>query len=400
MMLYKNVSVTVLMTAAVLSCVSGVSAQMPPQMKASVRVETVKMLDASQPKPYNGSIVTKEAVNLVPRVSGYLTNVAFQEGAVVKKGDLLFEIEDTIYQINVRTAESALRQNEAELDLAEKTHKRVANIQEKSKLAVTEQEIDEADRAVQFYKAKVEETKARLDQAKTDLSYTKIYSPLTGQIGAKQFSVGDYLTPGSGVLATIVQFDPIRITFPISEKEYMTYFRVGKDGKKDKEANIEILLADGKPYSGKYDVDFLDNKIDSQTGTMMIYLLCENPDKQLVPGGWTKVKLSERYADPKPSVSVSALMTDGKNHSVYVVTADNKAESRKVMIGEQVFDRQIIESGLKEGEQVIIGGLNKIKSGDEVIPVGDEKPAGEVKPAESKESPKTPVRQEPPKDSK
>jgi len=344
--------------------------QAPPP---AVRVEKVSMLDSSQPRPYNGSITAKESVNLVPRVTGYLTSVKFQEGATVKKGDLLFEIEDTTYEIAVRTVQAQIAQTEAQIALAKRNLERAKPLWEKKKAgevsAITDQEMDEYNRALQELEAKKAENVARLDQAKTDLSYTKIYAPLTGQIGAKQFSTGNFLSPNIGVLATIVQYDPITIMFPVSEKEYITYFQGDENTKKN--ANIEIILANNAPFKGKFKIDFIDNKIDSRTGTIMIYLLCENPDKQLVPGGWTKIKLSERYTNPKASVNVSALMTDGKSHSVYVVTKENTVELRKVEIGELVFDHQVVESDLAEGEIVIVGGLNKVKPGDKVNPVSE-----------------------------
>jgi RND family efflux transporter MFP subunit len=366
----------------------GMPDKMPPP---AVRVEKVTSRDSSQPRPYNGSIAAKELVNLIPRVTGYLTGMKFQEGATVQKGDLLFEIEDTIYQINVRTAESQIRQTEAEIELAKKNLERAKTLYVKKKTGesspITDQEMDEVNRTIQLLEAKLSENQAKLDQTKTDLSYTKIYAPLSGQIGAKQFSTGNFLSPNSGVLATIVQYDPITIMFPVSEREYITYFIEGENSKKT--PNIEIVLANNEPFKEKFKIDFIDNKIDSSTGTIMIYLLCENPNKELVPGGWTKIYLSERYANPKPAVNVSALMTDGKKHSVYLVNNAKKVEVREVEIGELVFDRQIIESGLKEGEIVIVGGLNKVKPGDEVNAVYDSvirKPTPDAVP--SKEPPK------------
>ncbi|MDR1491494.1 MAG: efflux RND transporter periplasmic adaptor subunit [Planctomycetaceae bacterium] len=344
----------------------GMPGKMPPP---AVRVEKVTLRDSSQPRPYNGSIIAKELVNLVPRVTGYLTGVKFQEGAIVQKGDALFEIEDTIYQINVRTIEAQIRQTEAEIVLAKRNLERAKELHVRDSKTITDQEMDEVNRTIQLFEAKLSENQARLDQAKTDLSYTKIDAPLSGQIGAKQFSTGNFLSPNSGVLATIVQYDPITIMFPISEKEYIAHF-VESENKK-KTPNIEIFLANNEPFKEKFKIDFIDNKIDSNTGTIMIYLLCENPNRELVPGGWTKVYLSEHYANPKPAVNVSALMTDGKSHSVYVVNNEKKVEERKVEIGDLAFDRQVIESGLKEGEVVIVGGLNKVAPGAEVNAVYD-----------------------------
>ena len=350
----------------------------PPAMPTVVRVEAVGTLDSTQPVPKVGTVAAKETVQLVPRVSGYLMNIAFQEGDFVNEGDLLFEIEDTIYQINVRMAESVIKQNEAEIALAKRNHERVQQLVRTR--AATEQEVDEAFRTINLHEARLEESKARLDQAQTDLGYTKIYAPLSGRIGAKQFSKGNYLTPASGVMATIMQFDPITVNFPVTEREFSTYFH--KSGE-NKEAKIEILLADGTPYEDDFHIDFLDNYVDRFSGQLMVYLLCKNESGKLFPGGFTTVKLSEKFEEPKPAVNVAALMTDGVTHYVYVMQMYQKeiddgkgnkvsqpafkVERRDVQVGAQVFDRQIITSGLAPGEQVVVGGLNKIRPGQDVM---------------------------------
>lgn len=341
-------------------------AQMPGMGEGpptSVRVETVGTLNGTQPVSKVGRVLAKETVDLVPRVSGYLESVKFKEGDYVNEGDLLFEIEDTLYEINVRMAEAVVKQIEAEVELAKRSQERVMKLAPNR--SATEQEIDEAMRGVLYQEGRLEEAKARLDQSKTDLSYTKIYAPLSGRIGAKRFSEGNYLTPQSGVLATIRQFDPITVTFPVSEREFMTYFQ----NTDNRETGIEVLMANHKPYQGEYDIDFLDNHFDSDTGQIMIYLICKNADTKLVPGNWTRINLSEHFEQPRAAASITALMTDGAHHYVYVVTKDNKIERRDVVIGDQVYDKQIITSGLNPGERIVVGGLNRIKPGDAITPI-------------------------------
>jgi len=359
--------------------------QMPggaPQIPAMpVRVDVVGLLDHTQPVPKVGTVTAKETVQIVPRVSGYLMNVAFKEGDYVKEGDLLFEIEDTVYEINVKIAKSVIQQIEAEIELAKLNRERVEQLVKRE--VSRQQELDDVMRTLSLHEGRLKEAQARLEQAENDLSYTKIYAPLNGRIGAKQFSVGNYLTPASGVLATIMQFDPIRVEFPATEREFSTYFH---DVNKNKEAKIEILLADGTPYEEQFKIDFLDNYVDKFTGQLMVYLLCDNESGKLFPGGFTTVKLSEKLAEPKPAVNVAALVTDGESHSVYVVEVivdengnlvlnekgekQHKVDRRPVTLGPQVVDRQIITSGLKPGEMVVIGGLNKIMfPGQPIIPV-------------------------------
>ena len=360
-----------------LLCLS-VHAQRPDFGPPAVRVETVSTLESSQPKSYPGFVTAKETVHLIPRVSGYLENIAFQEGGMVKEGDLLFEIEDTVYEINVRVADAVVKQIEAEIALAKRDLERTQTLHNRN--VATEQEMDQAVRTIALQEARLEEAKAALDQAKNDLSYTKIYAPLTGRIGAKKFSKGNYLTPNSGLLATIVQFDPVRIRLQATESDFITYLKSDylkeqADGTKgnSKKAQIDILGPTGVRYEGKFGIEFADNLVDDATGTITVFLICENKELQFYPGGYTTVLLSERFDEPMAAVSVTALMTDGIKDYVYLVDSENKALRRDVVKGPQVFDRQVITSGLKPGDKVVVGGLNKVVPNGEVRPMETEK---------------------------
>lgn len=339
-------------------------AQAPPKVLPAVRVEQVGTLESTQPKNYVGTVRGKETVNVVPRVSGYLEKVAFQEGASVKKGDLLFEIEDKVYSINVKVAESVVKQIEAEIELAKRDLERTKTLRGQN--VATEQEMDQARRTISLQEAKLDEAKANLEQMQNDLSYTKIYSPLSGRIGEKLFSEGNYITPNSGILATVVQYDPIRVKFSLSEADYLSFLQ--KPGAMER-TQIEILCADNTPYDGEYKMEFLDNIVDKGTGTITLFLECDNEDRQLLPGGYVKVALSERFEQPMPAVNVTALMNDGSKHYVFVLNQEDKVERRDIVTGKQVYDRQIVLSGLEPGEKVVVGGLNKIRSGDTVKPV-------------------------------
>lgn len=350
-----------MMTA--LLCATAVWSARAAAVLPAVRVEKVGEISRTEAKTYVGTVHGSETVDIVARINGVMWKSAFKEGSIVRKGDLLFQIEDTIYRENVNAAHAALDQNQAELNYAAKEKARYEKLYKSSATAQTTYE--NAIRTFKVSEAKTLEAKAKLVLAENDLSYTKIRAPLSGRIGRNVYSEGNYITPEKGTLATIVQFDPIEVRFAMSEADFFKYSKNGtlaSDG-------LEIIRADGRRYGGKFRVDFLDNQIDSKTGTLMIQLKGENPQMELVPGGFVMVKFHENFAKPLPAVSVTAVMTDGKRHYVYAVGADNKVERRYLELGAQVGGRQAVLSGLKAGDTVITGGLHKVKPGDRVEPV-------------------------------
>lgn len=356
-----NMSFQKILTAALCGItISGIYAGAPVP---AVRVEKATELTKTESKVYVGTVGASETVDIVARINGVMWKSAFKEGSLVKKGDLLFQIEDTIYKENVNVAKATLKQTLAELNYAAKERTRYEKLYKSSATAQTTYE--NAVRSYQVYEGKLDEARANLVLAENNLSYTKINSPLTGRIGRNVYSEGNYITPEKGTLATIVQFDPIKIKFSMSEADFFKHSRNGQLSS----AGLEIIRADGKPYKGKIKVDFIDNQIDSKTGTLMIQLEGENPVMELIPGGYVTVKFSDIFEKPQPAVSVTALMTDGKKHYVYVVGPENKVERRNIVIGPQVQDKQVVLSGLKTGETVIIGGIHKTKPGEKVNPV-------------------------------
>ena len=359
-----NVFFRRIMTAAICGAAGlGVQAAGPEATAPSVRVEKVTELSQTEPKTYVGTVAASETVDIVARINGVMWKSAFKEGSLVKKGDLLFQIEDTIYRENVAIARATIKQTQAELDYATREKERYSQLYQTNATAQTTYE--NALRSYRVYAGKLDEANADLVLAENDLSYTKIYAPLTGRIGRNIYSEGNYITPEKGTLATIVQFDPINIRFAMSEADF---FKHSRNGQLSSEG-LEIVRADNQPYKGKIKVDFIDNQIDTKTGTIMIQLVGENPDMALIPGGYVMVKFSEKFDKPLPAVSVTALMTDGQHHYVYVVGPENKIERRNIVIGPQVKDRQIVQSGLKTGETVVGGGINKTRPGETVNPV-------------------------------
>lgn len=333
----------------------------------SVIVESVCTMDASEFRTFIGMVNGSETVGIVPRVAGTLQKVMFQEGSLVEKGDVLFEIEDTVYKANVMVAEALIAQCEADLALATKEHERSQALLQSR--AIATQSFDTTLATQLLKKARLDEAKANLILTRHNYEHCRIISPISGRIGQKTLSEGSYITPSSGVLATVVQYQPIKVQFSMSESDFFRYFTSHDELKK---SVLEIVRANGERYDGNIAVKFVDNMVDKQTDTIMITLECDNPKDQLLPGGFVQVRLAEKFDSPLPAVTVSALLSDGAKHYVYLVTDQNTVERRNVEVGELVHRHQVIRSGLRPGERVVTGGMTKTAPGMKINPVAEQ----------------------------
>ena len=343
-------------------CVFALAAQAQMERPAAVvmaRRGTTVM--EAETRSYIGSVRPAETVNVTAKVNGTLWKTAFREGAIVLKGDLLFEIEDTIYKAKLQAAEAGLKQVEAEYDYAVKEYNRNKTLIDKKVISDAEFAIYEKNRA--SLEAKIAEMKATIRLCENDLSYTKIYAPITGRIGELVVSVGNEVGPTTGKLATIVQYDPIKIRFSMSEADF---YRNYKDGKLVNHTMV-VRDASGKELAGGIKIDFFDNQVDAATDTVMIQLLCPNADNAIVPGGFVKIDFTQKFDTPQLAIPTTAVMNEGKDLYVYVVGLDNIIEKRMIVAGDQVGDLQVVLEGLTIDELVVTGGAHKTYPGGKVV---------------------------------
>ena len=343
-------------------CVFALAAQAQMERPAAVvmaRRGTTVM--EAETRSYIGSVRPAETVNVTAKVNGTLWKTAFREGAIVLKGDLLFEIEDTIYKAKLQAAEAGLKQVEAEYDYAVKEYNRNKTLIDKKVISDAEFAVYEKNRA--SLEAKIAEMKATIKLCENDLSYTKIYAPITGRIGELVVSVGNEVGPTTGKLATIVQYDPIKIRFSMSEADF---YRNYKDGKLVNHTMV-VRDASGKELAGGIKIDFFDNQVDAATDTVMIQLLCPNADNAIVPGGFVKIDFTQKFDTPQLAIPTTAVMNEGKDLYVYVVGLDNIIEKRMIVAGDQVGDLQVVLEGLTIDELVVTGGAHKTYPGGKVV---------------------------------
>lgn len=350
--------------------------QMPP---ASVTVAHPVVQDVVNYNEFTGNLASIESVDIRARVQGYLRQVAFKDGAFVKKGDLLFEIEPETYRAQRDRAAAALMSAQADLQRATQDYQRVMEAVKSG--AVSQQEVSTYKAQKDMAEASVLSTKAALDQAELDLSYTKIASPIDGKISRNYVDVGNLVGAGENtLLANIVKLDPIYVYFNASESEYLDYMRdVQQDmATEPNKLPVNISLANNDPYPLPGRLDYLDNRVDPETGTVQIRAVIPNPDDKLYPGMFVRIRVPSQTIPNAILVQQKAIGTDIGGKYLLVVDAENTVRHRPVELGRQQGLLRVVTSGLTANENYIVSGLQFAYPGTLVnpIPEGAQQPAG------------------------
>ena len=345
----------------------------------------MKLAPVSRNSSFVGTVTSIQQVNLVPRVEGVLNSVNFQEGSIVTAGSLLFEIEKDTYQANLDGAKATLEAANATLLNAQATLNQASSTAERqNKLlaskAVAQEAVDQANTSRDSAAAQVKQAQAQIDQAQSqvklaelNLSYTDIKTPIAGRIGKTQLTAGNLVSPSTGVLATVIQMDPIRVVFSISDREYLQVI----DHLKPTNAGFEgdaaqyhpsLQLPDGTAYDQKGKITFIDNQINAGTGTVAVYAEFPNPKLQLIPGQFVSVGVEQGTSTELPVVPATAVQQDRDGNYVFVLGEGNLATIRRVVLSDRVGNDWAVETGLANGDVVISSGIQKIKPGIVVNP--------------------------------
>jgi membrane fusion protein (multidrug efflux system) len=304
-----------------------------------------------------------------PRVQGYLLRQAYTDGAPVKAGDLLFEVDDREYRAALDEARGTLARQQAALKKYELDVARYTPLEAKG--AVSKEELDNAVQGSRGAKAEVDAAAAAVQTAQLNLGWTRVYAPIDGVAGIAPVQVGDLVTP-STLLTTISQLDPIKVTFPISEREYLRFAdriqRHQQNARDSTEPDVEMILADGKPYSHSGRFHVANREVEVETGTIRIQALFPNPDGILRPGLYAKIRAATVVKHGALVVPQRALVETQGHYQAAVVGEGDKVAFRTVKPGEQVDNAWIVDEGLNAGERIVIEGLQKIRDGMVVKP--------------------------------
>lgn len=328
-----------------------------------VEVATVVQKTVPEYAEHIGQTEAPTNVEIRARVEGFIQEITFQEGAEVKQGDLLFVIDPKPYQEKVANAQAQLaevvaNQGKAQRDVDRYTP--LAKIQ-----AIPRKDFDDAIAANERAKASVQAAQSVLANAELDLSYTRMSAPVAGKIGSTAVRVGSLVGRSDPtLLATISSQDPIWVSFTASETQFLAYTKASMDKVNPlPPPKFELFLADGSlwPYPGK--LNFVDRTVDSTTGTLKIRVEFPNPEKMLKPGLFARVRVTIRERPNVLVIPQRAVQQIQDVNQVYVVNAENKVETRTVKLGGTAGTLQIVDSGLKPGELVIVEGLQKVRDG-------------------------------------
>ena len=316
-----------------------------------------------------GQAKGSQDVEIRARVEGYLKTVAFTEGSFVPKGQLLYQIDPAPFQVALDSAKADLATARARL---EKTNNDVARYRPLvEQQAVSQQELDNALSYQEAARAQVEASQASVDMAALNLGYAHITSPLDGLAGTTQVKAGNLVGRGeSTLLTTVSRVDPILFRAGLSEAEYLRLAkRVQETGRRaGREAQIELILADGTVHSHKGRVETIERAVDPTTGTLAVQFTFPNPDRLIRPGQYGRVRFVMETKAGALLVPQRAVTELQNLYSLAVVGADNKVAFRNVKVGPRVDGLWVIEEGLKPGEKVVVEGLQRLREGATVSP--------------------------------
>jgi RND family efflux transporter MFP subunit len=335
----------------------------PPPPNVTVAAPITRMV--TDWDEYVGRFEAVDNVQVLPRVSGQIVSVNFRQGIEVHKGQALFEIDPRPYRAAYLQAEAAIQSAAAALANARSELKRAEDL--KSFNAVSQQEYETRVAAQRTAEANLEAARANAEVRKLDLSFTTVRSPINGRVSDKRVAIGDQVKSDETLLTTIVSVNPIWFSFEGAEAFYLKYIRQAREGERRSSRYapnpVEIQLSDENEYRWRGRMAFVDNAIDTGSGTIRAHAVVANPDGFLVPGMFGRARLLGSGAYKAALVPDEAVLTDQTRKLVYLVGRDGKTTSRPVETGPMVEGLRVIRSGLKPGEKIIIEGLGQMRPG-------------------------------------
>ncbi|WP_337842216.1 efflux RND transporter periplasmic adaptor subunit [Rheinheimera sp.] len=371
------------LAAAVLSACGQPSEQNPGAMQApAVQVAEVVYETITHWDEFTGRLQAPQTVTLMPRVSGYIEKVYFEEGALVQQGDLLFQIDPRPFQAEVSRLKAELQSAQTAERLASNDYQRAAKLERKS--AVSEEVLDTRLARKQQAIATVASVKAALDKAELDLSFTAVKAPISGKVSYAQITAGNFVTAGSSELTRLVSTSTMYAYFDADEQTFLSYQRQAQQGKNAAgSGTVYMALAGDSNFSHVGRIDFIDNAVNPQTGTIRARASFDNKDQQLIPGLFARIKLAGQASSQGVLIDDKAIGTDLSNKFVLVVDANNQLQYRAVTLGEKINGLRLIKDGLNAKDRIVVNGLQRVRPSmtisPETVPMASDEQIGQLR---------------------
>lgn len=355
-------------------------AEKQPQSPPLPEIPVVKVIEKDVPvyKEFVGQVYGQQDIPIRARVSGFLQGIHFTEGGKVKKGDLLYSIDEQPFQAEVARQMSALAEAKTSMVKAHSDLKRIVPLAEVN--AVSQSDLDAAQAQYDAAVAYVDAAKASLEIAKINLGYCKIYAPIDGIIGKTQAKAGEFVgqMPNPVILNTVSAIDSVRVEFFLSESDYLNLYDQAKEMSEkevkrtedeDSQGGLELILADGRTFGHKGKVDFIDRQVDPTTGAILIQATFPNPERILRPGFFARVRA--KLFDARDALLVpQRTVTDIQGvFSVYKVNEEHKIVFQIVEPGPVIGDMWIITKGVQKEDVIVLEGVQHIREGQAIVPV-------------------------------
>ena len=352
------------LSVAVIAGCSGQASEnaAPPAPEVSAAAVLVK--EISQWDDFSGRVEAVESVDLRPRVSGYIDRVNYEEGQEVRKGDVLFTIDSRSYRAELARAQADLARARSQAELGRSEAARARKLSDLQ--AISTETYEQRRSAAAEAQANVAAAQAAVDAARLNLEFTQVRAPISGRAGRALVTAGNLVSAGdsASVLTTLVSLDKVHVHFDTDERTFLHYAELARKGERPSEngagvpVQVGLVGEEGFPHAGT--VDFLDNQVDPNTGTIRARALLDNADRNFTPGLFARVRVLGSGRFKAMLVDDKAVLTDQDRKYVYVVDAKGQAQRKDVKLGRTAGELRIVDDGLAAGDKVIVSGVQKV----------------------------------------